>query len=402
MTDKVLMKKSLMTLLAGLSFFLLTIVFHHRGEVTTTRTPAAVSSAGGDCKELVSALMADSKPRLPVAKNSLFGKYSVLTEEMAKLEFVPFQLNEFTAGFIKKNHRAPTLREAMEAMYDERRVMIEKYDEVIADVEAMQNPEMKEFLYELKFSREKLNKFKDLDQYDDELTSSFNDGKAKFSSIDVPIVMKNGVVETKFNTYIKERMREGNFNGEMGELMAYGASKDRPIRKGMKFETRSVRNPSPYQITIDNAIKKLEESLVAKSDQELIKLVETYGDGILRGAKSYLENLGERPMDRDILIGKIITMVRTKEIDLVFERADGKIVWAEVKTYKKPITMETLNGGGYKAKPMADQLLEHKALRDLLGFKKDVVLRFISPTSPIEPEAKAYIESLGYEVIGAR
>jgi len=366
----------------------------------TFREPAATKSL--DCSQIIQSFIAESKPKLPIAKNSLFAKYPELSAELEKLEFIPFQLNEFTSSFIKKQNRAPTLREAMEAMYDERRVMISKYDEVIADVEGLNNPELSEFVYELKFSREKLNKFKDLDHYDDELISSYNDGKAKFSSIDVPIVVKNGVVETRFNTYVKERMREGNFNGELGELIGYGASKDKPIRKGVKFETRSLSNPIPYQLVIDGAIKKLEESLAQKTDKELIKLVNTYGEGILRAAKSYLDNLGERPMDRDILIGKIITMIRTKEIDLVFQKTNGKIVWAEVKTYKKSITMETLNGGGYKAKPMAEQLLEHKALRDLLGFKKEVELRFISPTSIIEPDAKNYIESLGYEVISAQ
>jgi len=369
-------------------------------ETVAFRAPAAAKSL--DCTQLVQSFVSTAKPKLPVAKNSLFGKYPELLAEIDKLEFIPFQLNEYTSSFIKKHNRAPTLREAMEAMYDERRLMISKYDEVIADVESLNNPELSEFIYELKFSREKLNKFKDLDHYDDELISSYNDGKAKFSSIDVPIAIKGGAVETRFNTYVKERMREGNFNGELGELIGYGASKDKPIRKGVKFETRSLSHPIPYQLTIDTAIKTLEENLKQKSDKELLKLVSTYGDGILRAARSYLDNLGERPVDRDILIGKIITMIRTKEIDLVFQKANGKIVWAEVKTYKKPITMETLNGGGYKAKPMAEQLLEHKALRDLLGFKKEVELRFISPTSVIEPDAKAYIESLGYEVISAQ
>lgn len=73
-----------------------------------------------------------------------------------------------------------------------------------------------------------------------------------------------------------------------------------------------------------------------------------------------------------------------------------------MKTYKKPITLDTLNGDGYKAKPMGEQLLEHKALRDLLGLQSTVELRFISPTSRITPEAKAYIEGLGYEVLGAK
>lgn len=384
-------------------FLLLTFFFYSKSTVDTSpqvsRAPAA--RANVDCLQLAQSFFGESKARLAIPKNSLLAKYPLLKEELDKLEFVPFQLNEFTSAYIKKYNRAPTLREAMEAMYEERKQMISRYDEVIADVEAMQNPELADFVYELKFSKDKLNKFKDLDHYDDELVSSYNDGKAKFSSIDVPITLKNGVIETKFQTYIKERMREGNFNGEWGELTAYSASKDRPVRKGLKFETRSLSNPIPYQLVIDGAIKKLEVSLAQKTDQQLTKLVNTYGEGILRAAKSYLDNLGERPLDRDILIGKIITMIRTKEIDLVFEKTNGKIVWAEVKTYKKPITMDTLNGGGYKLKPMADQLLEHKALRDLLGFKNDVELRFISPTSQIEPDAKAYIESLGYEVIGA-
>jgi hypothetical protein len=363
------------------------------------RAPAAATI---DCVQLVGNILAESRPKLTFPKNSLFARFPVLLEELQKLEFTPFQLNSFTTEYLKKYNRAPTLREAMEAMYAERRDLIGRYDEVIADVEALQNPALVNFIEELKFSKDKLNKFKDLDHYDDELVSSFNDGKSKFSSIDIPITMKNNVIETKFNTYIKERSREGNFNGELGELTAYGASKDKPIRKGLKFETRQLTNPIPYQLVIDEAIKKLEKSLSKKSDQQIIKLVNSYGEGILRNAKSYLDNLGERPIDRDILIGKIITMIRTKEIDLVFEKPNGTIVWAEVKAYKKPITMDILNGGGYKAKPMAEQLLEHKALRDLLGFKDQVELRFISPTSAIAPDAKAYIESLGYEVIGAR
>lgn len=387
------------------TFLILSFVFASRLSIENNELFQAVrepASASLDCAQLAESLFISSKPKLALPKNSLFAKFPILTEELEKLEFVPFQLNDFNSQFIKKYNRAPTLREAMESMYSERRDLIGRYDEVIADVEAIQNPALSNFILELKFSRDKLNKFKDLDHYDDELVSSFNDGKAKFSSIDIPITMKNNVIETKFNTYIKERSREGNFNGELGELMAYGASKDRPVRKGLKFETRQLTNPIPYQIVIDEAIKKLESSLSKKSDQQIVKLVNSYGEGILRSAKSYLENLGERPMDRDILIGKIITMIRTKEIDLVFEKPNGMIVWAEVKAYKKPITMETLNGGGYKAKPMAEQLLEHRALRDLLGFKDQVELRFISPTSTIDPDAKKYIESLGYEVIGAK
>ncbi len=362
------------------------------------RSPARVV----DCLELAQNFLGEARPRLAIPKNSLLGKYPSLVDELDKLEFVPFSLPDFYNSFLKKNKRAPTLREAMEAMYVERRELISKYDEVIADVEALQSPDLESFIGELKFSKDKLNKFKDLDHYDDELVTAFNDGKSKFSSIDEPIVLKNGAVEQRFLTYIKERSREGNFNGEMGELTGYAASKDKPVKKGLKFETRSLKDPIPYQVTIDTASTNLETTLAKKTDKQLITLVNKYGEGILRNAKSYLDNLGERPLDRDILIGKIIVMIRTKEIDLVFQKTNGKYIWAEVKTYKKPITMETLNGGGYKLKPMSDQLLEHKALRDLLGFTETVDLRFISPTSKVEPDAKAYIESLGYDVISAK
>lgn len=391
------MKKFLFLPIILLSFFL----FNHslvEVSVDQLRSPA---SAKIDCLELVQAFLSEEKPRLVIPRSSLFAKFPVLIEELDKIEFTPLKWDEFYNDFVKKNKKAPTLRDAMEYMYSLRKDIIGKYDEVIADVEAMQNPELQTFLNELKFSRDKLNKFKDLDHYDDELTSAFNEGKAKFSSIDEPIVMKNNTIETRYLTYLKERSREGNFNGEIGELFAFGASKDKAIKKGLKFETRNLKDPIPYQLVIDEAITKLENSLAKKTDKQIISLVNSYGEGILRNAQSYLDNLGERPLDRDILIGKIITMIRTKEIDLIFQKPDGRIVWGEVKAYKKPITLETLNGGGYKAKPMADQLLEHKALRDILGFKDSVDLRFISPTSKITPEAKIFIEKLGYEVISA-
>ena len=283
------------------------------------RSPARVV----DCLELAQNFLGEARPRLAIPKNSLLGKYPSLVDELDKLEFVPFSLPDFYNSFLKKNKRAPTLREAMEAMYVERRELISKYDEVIADVEALQSPDLESFIGELKFSKDKLNKFKDLDHYDDELVTAFNDGKSKFSSIDEPIVLKNGAVEQRFLTYIKERSREGNFNGEMGELTGYAASKDKPVKKGLKFETRSLKDPIPYQVTIDTAITNLETTLAKKTDKQLITLVNKYGEGILRNAKSYLDNLGERPLDRDILIGKIIVMIRTKEIDLVFQKTNG-------------------------------------------------------------------------------
>ncbi len=392
------MKKSVFLPLLLLAIFFFTPasveVFHDQ-----VRLPAAVPR---DCAQLVESFLKDERPRLTFPRGSLFAKFPAVAEEMDKLEFTPLKLEEFYDEFFKQYKRAPTLKEALEYIYVLRKEIISSYDEVIRDVEGMQNPNLKPFIDELIFSRDKLDKFKDLDLYESELAASHEAGKSKLASLDEPIVKKNNTIDSRYLNYLKDRSREGNFNGEMGELLALGASKDKTIKKGLKFETRQLTDPIPYQVVITKAMAKFEASLAKKTDQQLIKLVRTYGDGILRAARIYLESMGEDSFDRDVLISKIITMIRTKEIDLVFEKSDGRIVWGEVKAYKKPISLEILNGGGYKAKPMVDQLMEHKALRDILGFKDSVDLRFISPTSKITPEAKRLIESLGYEVIGAK
>jgi hypothetical protein len=367
--------------------------------VDRSRFPAAISV---DCVELAKSFLGEQKARLAIPPNSLFAKYPVLSQEMEKLEFTPLQLDEFYNDFLKRNRKAPTLRDGMEYIYVLRKEIISSYDEVIAEVKAMQEPALDTFLDELSFSRNKLNKFKDFDLYEDEIENAHNAEKTKLTSLDDPIVMKNNIIETRYSNYLKERSREGIFHGELGELVAFGTSKDKSIKKGLKFETRKLLVPTHYQLVIADAIEKLEADLAKKTNKQLITFVNSYGEGLLRNAHDYLVNLKDAPLDKVVIISKIITMIRTKEIDLIFEKADGRMVWAEVKTYKKPISVETLNGGGYKAKPMIDQLIEHKALRDILGFKDSVDLRFISPTSKITPEAKTMIEGLGYEVIGAK
>lgn len=363
-----------------------------------SRTPAATV----DCIQVAQAFLNEQKPRLAIAKNSLFAKYPALIEEMDKLEFIPLNLNNFHSDFYKGNQRAPNLREALEYIYSLRKEMISNYDEVIADLQAMRDPALGPFINELIFSRNKLNKFKDIDHYQDELENAFSAGKTKLTSLDGPIAIKSNGIESRYLNYLKERSREGNFNGEWGELSAYAASKDKALNKGLKFETRQLNDPTPYQQIIADAVNNLEESLGKKTDKQLITLVNTYGEGILRNAKMYLNGLDGAPLDRSVLIAKIISMIRTKEIDLICEKNNGRIVWGEVKAYKKPITVDTLNGEGYKLKPMIEQLKEHKALRDILGFKTSVDLRFIAPTSEITPDARAMIEALGYEVIGAK
>lgn len=93
-----------------------------------------------------------------------------------------------------------------------------------------------------------------------------------------------------------------------------------------------------------------------------------------------------------------MAMVTSKEIDLVSITNQRKVVWAEVKAYGQTITVEVLEGRGAK-KSILDQLLEHKALRDLLGLESSVELRFLTPLAGIEEQARYMIEEIGYQVL---
>lgn len=364
------------------------------------------SVASDDCHELVGLFFNKNSPSLEIPAASILGKNpDILTKiEATKLSSIDYYL--FHEDFVAINKKSPTLRDAL--LYIERikKITVGNYDTLLDALKKLpdaNSEEIKNFTSEVSKARNKVAKNKEIKQFEQELIASYEHGKSTIPNIDTIIPLDNGnpLIDENFWQYLKVAETLTAFQGEYGELMAMGASKEKVLRRGLKFRVDDpFKSPAPERL-VGERIILLETKVQKMSDAELLAFINPHRDGLFRMAYATAleDNLSMK--NRTLVVSNIFDMIRSKEIDLITEDAAGKMAWGEVKAYTKPISLKVISGHG-KSKTVADQLVEHKALRDVLGLETVVKLRFISPLSIVEDDARKLIESIGYEVVSAR
>ncbi|MBY0413811.1 MAG: hypothetical protein K2Q18_06585 [Bdellovibrionales bacterium] len=376
-------------------------------ETKTEEIHSRIPSSPDDCNRIIAKFINKKNPSLEIAPASIFGKYPEIQKQMYTLFLDTTDYMGFYKEFFELNKKAPTLRDVFTRAYDEKIKTIKRYEDLIMELENLptaKNEQIQTFIRELKSSAKKLGHYKSIEQIDQELTASFQHGKISIPDLDtiVPLDKDNPeVFDEDFYQFVKNKINVSGFQGEYGELFAHGASGEQVLTRGLTFAIDDVRSNEPYQKMVADQIIILEKKLNKMSNDEISSFIEPHKEGLFRIAFGVIEEDQFIIKRRDLVVEKIINMIRSKEIDLVTRDKDGKIVWAEVKAYIKPITMKSIGGHG-KEKTVLDQLREHKALRDVLGLEASVRLRFIAPLSPVSDDAKSAIEKLGYEVISAK
>ena len=360
--------------------------------------------ASDDCKALIARLLEKRQLALEIPESSLFGTHPNLYKKMDAIQLPPIDHYDFYQEFLAVNKRPPTVRDAFEYSRKIKSQVLQNYEDLIKELRELpnNNSEINNFIHDLEFSKNKLANYKSAEQINLELVASYKNGKTSIMGLDTVMKLdpnnpqRLGIDEFNF---LKNISSTANFQGEYGELLAHGAATEKVLMRGLMF--RSQENvTNPLETMIIERVSHLQSRLNRMSNEELLAFITPHKDDLFRIAYQSLADENFSMASKDIAIEKMMTMIRSKEIDLVTETAPGKMIWAEVKAYNRPISVEVIAGHGDKT--ILIQLKEHKALRDVLGFKNTVKLRFISPLSTIDDEARKLIEALGYEVISAK
>lgn len=391
------MKTSLLSLL----FILLLSSCSHIQPNVEIGNERAVASE--NCDELV-ALFLNKKPAtLEIPSNSILGQNQNLVQRMDSIRLTAIDYNQYYQDFFALNKRAPTLRDALTYVDKIKIKTLENYDLLLADLKNLpkQSPEIKLFIQDVTKAKNKVSKNKNAEQYGIELIASYEKGKTTIPNLDavIPIDEATGnEIDPIFYRYLKMADTLSAFAGEYGELMAMATSKEKVLMRGMRFDKKGTAHPLPEQF-VAQKIKELELKVSKMTNEEIIEFINPHKEGLFREAYAFLEQEHFSMEKRPVVISKIFQMIKSKEIDLVTEDNAGRITWAEVKAYNRPVNMGLIKDGD---KSILDQLIEHKALRDVLGLENTVKLRFVSSLSVINAEAAEAIKQAGYEVISAK
>lgn len=394
------MKTSLLSLLFIL---LLSNCSHIQPTVESVVSERAVASE--NCDELVALFFNVNPATLEIPANSILGQNKFLIQKMESVRLTSIDYSKYYQDFFAMNKRAPTLRDALTYINTIKNKTIANYASILYDLEHLPNfnaPEIQLFYKEVSKAKNKVSKNKSIEQYGKELIASFEHGKTTIHNLDevMTIDEETGtLIDDVYFQYLKVVDTLTAFQGEYGELMAMATSKDKVIIRGLKFDNVGVGNALADR-QIAETVKTLEVRVNKMSNEEIIEFINPHKEGLLREAYAALELEHFSMTNRQDVINKIFRMIRSKEIDLVTEDSAGKVTWAEVKAYNKPVSMRLINHGSGKS--ILDQLIEHKALRDVLGLQSTVKLRFVSSISIIDDEATKAIKEIGYEVISAK
>ena len=364
------------------------------------------SLASEDCNDIVGQFFVKQNPTLELNKQSIFALNPMIHEKMNSLRLESIDYNTFYQDFMTKNHKAPTLRDLLNYAYQIKAATLNNYENIISELlklptaesEAIQN-----FILTLRASKNKLGNVRSIEQIELELEASFEKGKSVIPDLDTVVTLEKNTnkISPEFLQFLKDRTSLNNFQGEYGELIAYGASGDKVIARGLTFDKEVTLARTPTEALVAKRLIELQDRIKLMSNEQLLTFIEPHKEGLFRVAYNALAEEKFSWSKRDLIVEKMINMIKSKEIDLVEQDLDGKMIWGEVKAYNRPIKIGTIDGPG-KGKTILDQLKEHKALRDVLGLESDVKLRFISPLSIVSEDARKLIESIGYEVISAK
>lgn len=392
------MKTSLLSLLFIL---LLSSCSHVQPNVESVNERSVASER---CDELVALFFNKNAATLEIPSNSLLGQNKNLIQRMDSIRLSAIDYANYYQDFFALNKRAPTLRDALTYIDKIKRRTINNYDLLISDLQHLPNaksPEVQLFIQEVSKVKSKVSQYKSIKQHELELTASYEKGKTIIPNLDTAIPIEDAseiAVDPVYFQYLKVADNLSDFQGGYGELMGMVTSKEKILMRGMKFDKIGSNIPLSEKL-IAEKVSALEAKVSKMTNQEIIDFINPHKEGLLREAYRALEEENFSMANRQDVVGKIFKMIRSKEIDLVTENNQGQITWVEVKAYNKPVNMRLLRHG---TKSILDQLIEHKALRDVLGLEASVKLRFVSSISVINEEATEAIEQIGYEVISAK
>lgn len=393
------MKISLLSLLFVL---LLSSCSHTQPNIEYVENERTVAS--DRCDELVTLFFNKNPATLEIPANSILGKNKQFVESMDSIRLTSIDYNSYYQDFFALNKKPPTLRDALTYIHNIKLKTVNSYDALISELQKLPNknsPEIELFTNEVIKAKNKVNKNKSIEQYNSELIASYEKGKSQLPNLDAVITVDEATgtqIDEAFYQYLKVVDTLTAFQGEYGELMAMATSKEKVLMRGMRFDKGGLNNPLPER-QIAQKVNELEKKVSKMTDQEIIDLINPHKEGLLREAYKFLEESHFSMKERKVVISKIFNMIRSKEIDLITEDGMGRITWAEVKAYNKPVTLKLL---GHGDKSILDQLIEHKALRDVLGLEQTVKLRFVSSISVVDEEAAEAIKKIGYEIISAK
>lgn len=360
--------------------------------------------ASENCFDLVNSFLESDQARVATPEGSIVEQTPEVLPIMERMIPESIDFPKFILEFQQLNQRTPTLRETIEFVYEGRRELHQAYDELSDLLTNLNHPHQLDFLREIEQTRNKLAKFKNLDSLEDEVHANFREGKSTVESLDIPIPIRDENGQTFFDEdyyrFLKDRTGLSNYSGEIGELLVYAKTPERILAKGLRFDMNEGQVLDAYQAEIRQRVELLRENLLTKNLDELRAVINQYTTprgGFLRHAQEFIDSSEPQALNSADVVEKIMNMVTSKEIDLVSLSNENKIVWTEVKAYGQKLSAQSISGEGSK-KTIIDQLQEHKALRDILGLEHQVELRFSSPLSGIDDEAKQMVESLGFKV----
>lgn len=364
-----------------------------------------ISLASEDCNAVVGQFFVKKQPALELHQKSIFALNPVIHTKMNSLRLESIDYDLFYQDFILKNKKAPTLRDLLNYAFEIKAGILKNYDNIISELTKLPNGEseaIQNFILTLRASKNKLGNVKNIEQIELELEASFKQGKSLIPGLDTTVTLEKNTnkIRHDFHQFLRDRTSLSNFQGEYGELIAYGASGDKVVVRGLTFATEATFARNPTEALVAKKLVDLQDRIKLMSNEQLLTFIEPHKEGLFRVAYNFLVEENFSWSKRDQIVEKMINMIKSKEIDLVEQDINGKMIWGEVKAYNRPIKLSTIDGPG-KGKTILDQLKEHKALRDVLGLETDVKLRFVSPLSIVDEDAKKLIESLGYEVISA-
>lgn len=394
------MKTSLLSIFFVL---LLSNCSHIQPSVENVVNERAVASE--NCAEIVALFFNAAPATLEIPANSVLGQSKNLIQRMESIRLSSIDYSKYYQDFFAINKRPPTLRDALTYIETIKNITIANYAALLRDLELLPNfksPEIQLFYKEVSKAKTKVSKNKSIDQYGAELIASYEKGKTTIKNLDEVITVDEEtgtLMDDVYFQYLKVVDTLTAFQGEYGELMAMATSKEKVIIRGLKFDNAGTSNALADR-QIAEKVKALEVRVGKMTNDEVIDFINPHKDGLFREAYAFLEQEHFSMQQRSIVVDKIFRMIKSKEIDLVTEDKLGNVTWAEVKAYNKPVTLRLLTHGSGKS--ILEQLVEHKALRDVLGLESTVKLRFISSISVIDQEAAEAIKKAGYEIISAK
>lgn len=363
------------------------------------RFPAS-PGASRSCTELISDFLHPPTHRtLDVHPDSLMGQHPDLLREMRSLRVQEIDYIKLHQQFSQTHRRAPSVEDVLDHIFHYRQDVIDRYQVLLQRLESSEQIEVKNFAQQIAFTLKELRRHRSREDVIAQFHEYKEVGRLDFGEINHPIHLTDEeLFPDDLFQFFRNNFNLASFHGEYGELITYSALEYRPLLRGLRFREDLQVSHSDYQSMIVQRVQRFEESLQQMSLDELTDFLSQYPGQLFRLAQDDIRQTPPHQIDHQSLIDRALEILKVKEIDLVFERPDGKIVWAEVKTSLKDFNLKKITTG---RNSIENQLRLHREVINVLGLSDDVDLYFISPLSRINREAKDFLESEGIRYIYA-